>query len=268
MVEIAELLIGTFKLRPYVFVFLTVYFIGASYHLGIKRALFYVPCGYFIAWLSEFSSIHTGVPYGMYRYIEATKGRELWVFGVPFMDSLSYVFLSYAAYSLVRFASGCFVPKNRCWYSTWPGTSVLITIYGSCCFVFLDLIIDPVALRGDRWFLGKIYEYPCEGVYFGVPMSNFAGWFLVGSVLVRILQSLDPLESVVKIEGVRSYALLTGPLLYFSVLAFNIAVTAWLGEKLLLVVDLILVLLLIFFLVFSVLTTRRAFLAVPPAGKP
>ena len=56
--------------------------------------------------------------------------------------------------------------------------------------VTLDIIIDPVALRGYRWFLGQIYGYPEGGVYFGVTISNFAGWFLVALVLIRVLQYL------------------------------------------------------------------------------
>ena len=41
-------------------------------------------------------------------------------------------------------------------------------------FVFIDGIIDPVALRGDCWGLGKTYGYAEPGIYFGVPLSNFA----------------------------------------------------------------------------------------------
>lgn len=47
-------------------------------------------------------------------------------------------------------------------------------------FTFSDVIIDPVALQGERWFLGEIYGYPQEAVYFGVPLTNFAGWAVVG----------------------------------------------------------------------------------------
>ena len=48
-------------------------------------------------------------------------------------------------------------------------------------FAFIDMVIDPVALRGDRWFLGKIYYYPEPGVHFGVPFANYIGWAVVGA---------------------------------------------------------------------------------------
>ena len=58
-------------------------------------------------------------------------------------------------------------------------------------FVTLDIIIDPLALRGYRWFLGQIYGYPEPGIYFGIPLSNFAGWLLVGIIMIALLQRLE-----------------------------------------------------------------------------
>jgi len=37
---------------------------------------------------------------------------------------------------------------------------------------------------GERWFLGKIHYYANPGLYFGVPLSNFAGWFLVSLAII------------------------------------------------------------------------------------
>jgi uncharacterized membrane protein len=93
--------------------------------------------------------------------------------------------------------------------------------------MLLDVVIDPLAVRGDRWFLGRVFWYPHGGPYFGVPLSNFGGWLLVGAA------------------GVGGYLLLAGrdalgrkPImgvgLYYGVLAFNLAVTAWIQEWLLL----------------------------------
>ncbi len=63
-------------------------------------------------------------------------------------------------------------------------------ILGAVLMVTLDIVIDPLALRGYRWFLGQIYGYPEPGVYFGVTLSNFGGWFLVALGLIRVLQLL------------------------------------------------------------------------------
>ena len=94
------LLGGTITLRPYVFVFLGAYLLLATLHLGAGRAVAFLALGYLISWAAELCAINFGFPFGEYLYIPATLDRELWVAGVPFMDSLSYVFLAYASYCL------------------------------------------------------------------------------------------------------------------------------------------------------------------------
>jgi putative membrane protein len=247
MYELLRLLWGTILLRPYVFVFFAVYLVAGWRHIGWKRTLAFIPLGYAFAWISEFSSIHWGFPYGDYFYIQNTAHRELWVFGVPFMDSLSYVFLSYCSYSLAVFLMSP--------VTLWSGNLITLEtsrirrswqtlILGAFLFVLLDIVIDPVALQGERWFLGRIYGYRHEGFYFGIPISNFAGWLFVGAVLTDALQALEWIFSVDprlhSPEGRLSWMRLLGPALYFSVLLFNITVTFYIGEMLLGLVDLLL----------------------------
>lgn len=232
------LLFDTILLRPYVFVFLLLYMTGCSLHLGFRRMLLFGVAGYAIAWVSEFSSIHTGFPYGLYYYIEATRSREVWVFGVPLMDSLSYVFLAYASYSLALFIIAPVRLSGAVLYLLETKKirhSLFTALLGTFLFVYLDIIIDPVALQGHDWFLGQIYGYPAGGVYFGVPLSNFAGWFLTGFLMIFALQQIDRLlerESFAAQPVQRiSWRYLIGPGLYFSVLVFNLFMTFFIGES-------------------------------------
>ncbi len=234
------LLIDTILLRPYVFAFLAVYLAGCSLHLGVKRALLFGVAGYGIAWLSEFSSIHNGFPYGHYYYLDGTRGKELWVLGVPFMDSISYVFLAYASYSLALLV---FSPLRRSGGVVYVletkkiRDSLQARILGALLFVYLDIIIDPVAVRGDRWFLGRIYGYPEQGVYFGVPLSNFLGWFAVGFAMIYVLQKIDQYlrrKGAPDLIGYKyPWRFLVGPILYFGVLVFNLSVTFFIREHML-----------------------------------
>ncbi|OGW42199.1 MAG: hypothetical protein A2010_10615 [Nitrospirae bacterium GWD2_57_9] len=236
---IIMLLLDTITLRPYVFVFFLAYLLGCTLHLGLARAVLFGLAGYAIAWLSEFSSIHTGFPYGSYYYIETTRGREIWVLGVPLMDSLSYVFLAYASYSLALLI---LAPVRRSGWVVYVletrelRVSLFTALLAAVLFMYLDIIIDPVALQGHRWFLGQIYGYPEEGVYFGVPLSNFAGWFLTGFGLMLALQKIDAALSTRKLPDYAGYRhrwrYLIGPGLYFGVLLFNLAVTFAIGEQL------------------------------------
>ncbi len=237
MSHFLELLAGTIWLRPYVFIFLGTYLVIATWHLGAGRALAFVVLGYTISWAAEFSSIHIGFPFGAYLYIPATVNRELWVAGVPFMDSLSYVFLAYASYALALVAltpggwarGGYFLQEEAAPQGSWR-----VLLLGAVLMVTLDIVIDPLALRGYRWFLGQIYGYPEGGAYFGVTLYNFGGWFLVGLVLIYVLQFLATRTPSTPgwDWGRRRFAsqALLGPAFYLGILGFNLAMTFLIGE--------------------------------------
>jgi putative membrane protein len=107
---------------------------------------------------------------------------------------------------------------------------------GSLFQVFLDIIVDPVALQGQRWFLGQIYGYREAGVHFGVPLSNYMGWWLVSAVLVLALQVIDEFvgRKTETPSGMKRlpFRSLLGPVLYLSVLVFNLTITYFIGERL------------------------------------
>lgn len=168
-----ETLIFTITKRPYVFLFLVAFLFLSIRHLGLAKTIIWLFVGYIIAFLSEYSSIHNGFPYGEYHYVYENLRGELILAGVPVWDSVSYSFLSYAGYSTAVYA----LPRAKIW-KLW--------IVGSALTVILDLLTDPVAKLGEKWFLGKIYYYAADGIYFHVPWTNFAGWFLVALAIVGI----------------------------------------------------------------------------------
>jgi uncharacterized membrane protein len=229
MLHIIDLLVGTVALRPYVFVFFGAYLLLSITQIGYRRTLFYAVVAYLIAFLSEWSSAvaGTGIPFGFYRYIESTRAQELWILGVPFMDSLSFTFLSYVSWEMAILILKPGVGRN----------AVATSLFASFLMMFLDIIIDPVALLGDRWFLGKIYEYPNGGAYFGVTIMNFAGWFVVCFLIIRcyiILEKLifgGPKEVRTNPGRLRMLFREYGTIcLYLGVLGFNLFITFWIGE--------------------------------------
>jgi len=231
-----EIAIGTVSMRPYVFAFFAAYLLACVSHVGWARTLAFTVIGYLIAFASEWLSINTGFPYGWYYYIEATKSRELWVAGVPFFDSLSYVFLAYCSYATALLILSPL--KSRSWNLMTLETrrirrSLSVLVLGAFLQTFLDIVIDPVALQGRRWFLGQIYGYPANGIHFGVPLSNYAGWLLTSLCLVAAFQLIDARRQETPPLGICDLPCrsLLGPLLYLAVLAFNIGVTFWIGER-------------------------------------
>jgi len=241
------LLLGTVALRPYVFVFLAVYLVSNTLVFGWLQTVCFTIGGYLLVFLAEYSSTRTGFPFGFYYYIDATRGQELWLSDVPFMDSLSFTFLAHASYMTALFL--CAPLWRRRSDVQIVDTKAIrrsssVLVLAVTLFVLIDVVIDPVALRGDRWFLGQIYGYYEEGVYFGVPLANFLGWAIVGLGLITLHRLLD---GVYRARPRRArgaswlpYRGLIGPLLYLGVFGFNVGVTFWIGEKTLGVVDLFL----------------------------
>lgn len=235
MTHFLDIAIGTVTMRPYVFAFFGAFLLACVPHVGWQRTISFTAAGYLIAFASEWLSINTGFPYGWYYYIETTRNRELWVAGVPFFDSLSYVFLSYCSYTTALFILSPL--KAWRWNVATLETrgirrSCSALILGAFLQTFLDIVIDPVALQGRRWFLGQIYGYREQGIHFGVPLSNYGGWLLTSLLLVAAFQLIDARRPAVTPAGIVNlpFRPLLGPILYLSVLIFNISVTFMIGE--------------------------------------
>ena len=212
-----ELVLGTILLRPYVFVFLAIFIVAGVCDVGLRRTVLFAACLWPVALLAELSSTRTGVPFGLYHYTGATRGVELFIADVPFMDSLSFIFLAYASFCLASVVLG---PRG---HGDTPGSRLRLAGLSGVLMMLLDVVIDPVAVRGDRWFLGRIFFYPEGGLYFGVPLSNFVGWAVVGAVGTALYLALAPPNARDRRRG-------PGIALYYAVLLFNLAVTTWIGE--------------------------------------
>ncbi len=157
------------------------------------------------------------------------------------MDSLSYSFLSFFSYTM---AILIWSPLRK---NGWDirieqreeiQNSLKVVFTGATFFMLLDVVIDPIAFLGDRWFLGKIYTYQEKGEYFNIPLTNFGGWFLVGSTILFCWTHINrrlTLMSSFKDWGQRDVPAqaLLGPGVYFGVLLFNLAVTFYIGEVIL-----------------------------------
>ncbi len=255
MTRFFELLIGTVLLRPYVFVFFACYLFLAITHIGRKRTFVFSIIAFLIAFLCEWSSAvaKTGFPFGLYYYIPETTDKELWIAGVPFMDSLSFTFLSYVSWEL---AVTLLAKLQVSWRDVQKEDSQrlrhswAVTLLASFLMMYLDIIIDPVALRGDRWFLGKIYYYPNGGSYFGITLANFLGWFFVCATILRLYGWIETQFKLADTKGILTYRYkaLAPVGLYFGILGFNLFMTFWIGEKELGVVGAIIILPLIILL--------------------
>ena len=125
-------------------------------------------CGY--AYLIEFVGVHSGWPYGQFSY-EVSLGPML-PGGVPVGLPLFFVPLVIDAYLLAVLALGPRASRAR---YRLPATVAAV--------LAVDLALDPAAVAVGLWSFAEV------GPYYGVPLSNYAGWLLsatVGAVLVDL----------------------------------------------------------------------------------
>lgn len=256
-----QAIITTILHRPYVFMFLIAYLILGRIYWGWRKTFLWLIIGYVVAWASEVSSIHNGFPYGLYYYKYENLVGELMVAGVPFWDSLSYPFMIFAGYTTAKFiltspcqqvtTSASQQSKPLDDMKTWRRVDLKTILFGAFLTMLLDIIIDPLTVMGSRWFLGDIYYYPNGGQYFGVPITNFAGWFLVPLVVILAFQLTGKIVSKSSRQHVitsqRDEYVLTcrrvglktflNPLFYLSIALFNICITIWIREYFLASID-------------------------------
>jgi putative membrane protein len=208
--------------------------------MGWRRTAVFSVLAYAVAFTAEFASTRIGVPFGLYHYIDVTRDRELWISNVPFWDSLSFTFLCYLGWRLgvLLYAPLAVTPGDvrvidtRAVAGSWRAC-----LAGALLMTWLDIVIDPLTVHGDRWFLGRMYYYPEGGIYFGVPLSNFLGWFVVGVTTIRAFQWWDRRQPtpIARPVGTRDlpYSGIFEPVVYFGILLFNLSLTFWIGETLL-----------------------------------
>jgi hypothetical protein len=75
---------------------------------------------------------------------------------------------------------------------TWElRRSPRVWLMAALFMVMIDMVADPLSVLGERWFLGRIFWYDPPGPHFGVPISNYLGWYFLAAVTVAIFQWLD-----------------------------------------------------------------------------
>ena len=232
-----HLLLATIELRPYVFIFLAAFLFISIVNFGLRTTVLFTVLTYAVSLACEWSSVHNGFPFGLYHYLDDTRGREIWIAGVPFMDSLSFTFLGFASYTVALLVASPLYRRGLDLrvLDTWKiRRSPRVWLMAALFMVMVDMVVDPLSVRGDRWFLGKIFWYDPPGPHFGVPITNYLGWFFVAVLTVGTFQLLDgsfkhaAAKPAGAIPSFPSRALL-GPMLYAGIIAFGITMLFLIG---------------------------------------
>ncbi|HEY6418866.1 MAG TPA: carotenoid biosynthesis protein [Candidatus Binataceae bacterium] len=234
-----HLLISTIALRPYVFVFFASFMFISIVNFGVRATILFAALTYAVALGCEWSSVHNGIPFGLYHYLPATRGREIWIAGVPLMDSLSFTFIGFASYTVALLLASPLYRRgaNVRVLDTWEiRRAPRVWLMAALFMTMIDLVVDPLSVLGNKWFLGRIFWYDPAGPHFGVPISNYLGWYFIAAITIAIFQLLDSTlnrgagKPLGAIPQLRSRALL-GPALYAGIACFGIAMLFHIGAS-------------------------------------
>ena len=125
--------------------------------------------------LYEAVGVATGLVFGDYYYPDGPLGPLL--LGVPPLIQLQYFAMGYACLMMSRAVGGALWSAARGWML------VAVSAMGAFGMTILDLASDPMqsTVLGD-WI------WRDGGAYFGVPLHNFAGWFVCTGTFFLIVK--------------------------------------------------------------------------------
>jgi bisanhydrobacterioruberin hydratase len=142
-------------------------FVALFRYLGPRRAALSLLALSAFGYTIEAVGVVTGLPYGSFYYGDALGGRLLGL--VPYLLPISYAPLVIGAVAASwKDGSG---PVHRFFF----------ILRSALLLVLIDLVLDPGAALLGFWI------WPEGGSYYGVPLSNYAGWLLSGALAAALL---------------------------------------------------------------------------------
>jgi uncharacterized membrane protein len=148
--------LSTFSVTAASSLLVVLYFFHSYANLNLKTASKFLGIAATISFIWEFIGVSTGIPFGQYSY---TQNLSPSIGPVPIFIPLIWCALGY------------FCMEASDYY-----------IMASALMVSLDLSFDPVFSSAPL----SLWTWQPGGQYFGVPLSNFFGWFLASLTFFAI----------------------------------------------------------------------------------
>jgi putative membrane protein len=130
----------------------------------VRGILIFFAISLFVGNIVENVGVATGIPFGSYYFTDLMGPK---IFHVPIMLGLAYLGVGYLSWTLARV-------MLRSTQRPLSGSRViLVPLLAAFVMVVWDFAMDPIwstVLHAWIWQRG--------GSYFGVPVSNFLGWYL------------------------------------------------------------------------------------------
>lgn len=172
---------------------------------GWKGMGFFVVATYVISTFWEALSIHTGFPFGHYHYTMYPQ-----ILGVGFMIGPAYISLGYISWQV---ANAIFQEADT--RISRASSAVIVSALSAVVMTVYDLATDATAST-----IGHAWIWERGGAFFGVPVSNFLGWwFCTFSFYVVFALFLNRNAALVKKETSKI------PILQFILIYANLGMT-------------------------------------------
>jgi putative membrane protein len=161
----------------------------AAGRLGRRRALLIFVFGFGISLASELSGTGTGYPFGAYSY-SGLLGYKIGGL-VPFNIPTSWFFMLYC--SLAICGRVLAVRDDARSKAKWAVVAGLV-------LTAWDVSMDPAMVRTAHWIwhLAPVAEQTplqrifVSDIFYGMPLSNWLGWLLTGTVVARVMLAIVP----------------------------------------------------------------------------
>ena len=132
-----------------------------------KKAIITIIALSVFSMIIETIGVLTGFPYGFFTYTEKL-GTSIGV--IPWTVSFGWVPLVIAAWSLTQEH-----------VKTKKHNLLKKVIIGAFILMIFDVVLDPGSVAMNFW------EWHPEGIFYGVPLSNYAGWIFSGILGMLII---------------------------------------------------------------------------------
>jgi uncharacterized membrane protein len=165
----------------------------ATGRVGIGKALAIFGLGSLVSLGSELAGTGTGFPFGEYQYTPLLGYRIMGL--VPFPIPISWFYMIYGCLAICGRLMAPATGSAGKW--RWAAVAGLI-------LVAWDVSMDPAMVKTSHWVWGSGQQFRDMGfpswlvaffsrdVFYGMPLSNWFGWYLTGTVIARLMLAVVP----------------------------------------------------------------------------
>lgn len=167
--------------------------------IGWKRTVGIFVAGSLISLGAELLGTSSGFPFGEYRYTTLLGYRVGGL--VPFPIPVSWFYMIYCCLAICGRLLTVRDDNGTRW--RWAAIAGLV-------LVAWDVSMDPAMVKTTHWIWGRgemfsalgfpswLVAFFSKDVFYGMPLSNWFGWYLTGTLIARVLLAIVPPTTIAR----------------------------------------------------------------------